>query len=364
MTTVVPTTTATTATTTIAHEDKGQKPPRPQFQLIKQMAMPHRQAHDKMQSDLVASIECKDEESSSLESFSHYQHKDLIINHSSPISIMSPLYHASEFAPIENNLYSTSLPSDPNRQVAMTLDPIQLPDAMHVSISCDELNSLAKCELPREGSHSQSYPSSPLATILDSSPTTSTMPHVKCVKTSGAGVRFISPETTINLIHASKDKDKPFKLFIMDCRFQFEYEGGHIQNAQHCPFPNSLDELVPFCLGSDQTEGHNIMIIFYCEFSSERAPRMYELLRRKDRKYNQDCYPQLSYPNIYVVEGGYRAFVAQYPSMCSPIAGFVPMNCGGFKLEMIRSLKQLRNERTQQREAKRENHCDDSLFSI
>ena len=52
----------------------------------------------------------------------------------------------------------------------------------------------------------------------------------------------------------------------------------------------------------------NHVLIFHCEFSSERGPKMYRHLRSLDREINSDFYPRLNFPEIYVLEGGYKAF--------------------------------------------------------
>ena len=48
------------------------------------------------------------------------------------------------------------------------------------------------------------------------------------------------------------------------------------------------------------------------------------LIRRKDRKENELDYPLLTYPELYILEGGYRSFYESLPAYCSPSA-YVPM---------------------------------------
>ena len=54
------------------------------------------------------------------------------------------------------------------------------------------------------------------------------------------------------------------------------------------------------------------VLIFHCEFSSERGPKMYRFLREQDRELNKDSYPKLNYPEVYVMEGGYKAFYEKF----------------------------------------------------
>ena len=53
-------------------------------------------------------------------------------------------------------------------------------------------------------------------------------------------------------------------------------------------------------------------IVFHCEFSMMRGPKMYYLMRDTDRKINLEKWPMLFYPEIYLLEGGYKNFHSQY----------------------------------------------------
>jgi len=55
------------------------------------------------------------------------------------------------------------------------------------------------------------------------------------------------------------------------------------------------------------------MIIFHCEFSQLRGPRAYSAIRNQDRALNEKNYPYLDYPDIFVLDGGYRNFYKQFP---------------------------------------------------
>ncbi|XP_069653696.1 M-phase inducer phosphatase 2 isoform X3 [Haliaeetus albicilla] len=74
-----------------------------------------------------------------------------------------------------------------------------------------------------------------------------------------------------------------------------------------------------------------VIVIFHCEFSSERGPRMCRFLREKDRACNE--YPHLHYPELYILKGGYREFFPQYQSHCEP-QDYRPMHHEDFKEDL------------------------------
>ena len=49
------------------------------------------------------------------------------------------------------------------------------------------------------------------------------------------------------------------------------------------------------------------VIVFHCEFSSERAPAMLRFLRKMDRAKNR--YPALDFPELYLLKDGYKVII-------------------------------------------------------
>lgn len=110
------------------------------------------------------------------------------------------------------------------------------------------------------------------------------------------------------------------EFIIIDCRFQYEFEGGHIKSAINI---NTHDELekVLYPNGMEQLNTADRaapVLIFHCEFSSHRGPRMALHIRSQDRVANGANYPNLFFPELYVLDGGYRDFFAKYKEYCDP----------------------------------------------
>ncbi|ORX84575.1 Rhodanese-like protein, partial [Anaeromyces robustus] len=120
--------------------------------------------------------------------------------------------------------------------------------------------------------------------------------------------------TTLSKLLQGKYKGLYDEYHIIDCRFPYEYEGGHICNAKNINDPAELYNL--FFNKKDYSK--NVIIIFHCEFSSERGPWMAQFFRKADREKNRFFYPRLHYPEVYVLKGGYKEFYNNYKEFCSP----------------------------------------------
>lgn len=101
---------------------------------------------------------------------------------------------------------------------------------------------------------------------------------------------------------------------IIDCRYDYEYSGGHITGAINHNNPDSIyQELFPSAEKIRELMEKDSIIVLHCEFSQCRAPMTYDWIRKKDRELNGEKYPLLFYPELYVLENGYKEFYEAYP---------------------------------------------------
>ncbi|RNA30513.1 M-phase inducer phosphatase-like [Brachionus plicatilis] len=111
------------------------------------------------------------------------------------------------------------------------------------------------------------------------------------------------------------------KLIIVDARYPYEYEAGHIRHAKNVFTREKLVDMFlenreKMCEGVEP--GKRLIVVFHCEFSSERGPGMLRFLRNQDRAANKSSYPNLFYPELYLLEGGYKAFYESTLEYCEP----------------------------------------------
>lgn len=111
------------------------------------------------------------------------------------------------------------------------------------------------------------------------------------------------------------------EIIIIDCRFSYEFNGGHIKNAINLFDKQELTKF--FHSKQPINANHKQLIVFHCEFSIFRGPTMAQQLRSFDRQYNSESYPSLSYPDIVVLDGGYSRFYKKFSELCT--GGYVEM---------------------------------------
>ncbi|KAL8830986.1 MAG: hypothetical protein Q9191_001135 [Dirinaria sp. TL-2023a] len=106
------------------------------------------------------------------------------------------------------------------------------------------------------------------------------------------------------------------RSIIIDCRFEYEYEGGHIDGAVNF---NSKEALAKDLFEiNNSCKPQNALLILHCEYSAHRAPIMAQFVRHRDRATNADCYPALTYPELYILDGGYSSFFSDHRLRCTP----------------------------------------------
>jgi rhodanese-related sulfurtransferase len=103
---------------------------------------------------------------------------------------------------------------------------------------------------------------------------------------------------------------------IIDCRFEYEYEGGHIAGAVNINTKERLQEAL--IANAPANADERTLLVFHCEYSAHRGPRMAMQLRQLDREANMNRYPLLHYPDIVILDGGYSHFFAGHAARCFP----------------------------------------------
>ena len=129
------------------------------------------------------------------------------------------------------------------------------------------------------------------------------------VRGDHSDLKAISPQTMADLLEGKYD-DRVENFSVVDCRYPYEYEGGHVRNGENLYTEEMVLESffkTQMTSMSADPEKRSI-IIFHCEYSKERGPRLMRFLRKHDRKENAESYPYLQYPEIYLLDGGYKNF--------------------------------------------------------
>ncbi|XP_060592436.1 M-phase inducer phosphatase 1-like [Ruditapes philippinarum] len=122
-----------------------------------------------------------------------------------------------------------------------------------------------------------------------------------------SGLKSISPETMNDVLCGCYDDEIDHVTFH---RLQ-------IPDAINLYTQAAIQEFL-LCHSDSFTSSKKHVLVFHCEFSSERGPKMYRHLRSEDRAMNKDHYPRLNFPEVYVLEGGYKAFFYKFITQCFP----------------------------------------------
>lgn len=148
----------------------------------------------------------------------------------------------------------------------------------------------------------------------------------------------VSRSTFLDILDGKFNEHYDHKL-IIDCRFEYEYDGGHVDGAINY----NDKELLASHLFRSPLEGRTLMV-FHCEYSAHRAPLMARHVRSEDRSYNAECYPKLTYPEVYILEGGYSGFFTEHRGRCYPQA-YVEMDAAEHANTCEKEMDRLRHPR-------------------
>ena len=166
------------------------------------------------------------------------------------------------------------------------------------------------------------------------------------------GVPCVAPETLFSAIHAderlSTNGASAFfsqtfsQTHVMDVRFPHEFRGGHIRGSVNVWDPVELHKALLKQLASESPPRsvHRARLdrsprkpkdvanekavsrdafVLVCDgdFCDDRASKAFRHIRGLDRNDHIADYPALTMPHVYVLHGGFEAFVANFPQKCT-----------------------------------------------
>ncbi|CAE6516537.1 unnamed protein product [Rhizoctonia solani] len=150
-----------------------------------------------------------------------------------------------------------------------------------------------------------------------------------CHRVREDGLMRINCDTLDDLL-AGKYNSQISSYTVIDCRFDYEYEGGHVPGAINLNTTQAIEECL---LGNNKPAPSRSgdgtkkdILVFHCEFSAKRAPTFAKHLRSRDRALNSHSYPNIHYPEVYVMAGGYNQYFKEKPSQVEPPFSYVQMD--------------------------------------
>lgn len=260
----------------------------------------------------------------------------------------------NEDVPRETSFYSPSADSPPSKSFKRPEPPT---DASPVLVKRSKKSSslqqipeaIPSIKLNLQRSHSETEAHAHIKSAIHRSTTDNDLTgdfSKTCILPLAEGhhedLKSITPETLGALIKGDF-KDTINSYTIIDCRYPYEYEGGHIQGALNLYSKDLIEQI----LLNPRTKTPEIepsstkrsILVFHCEFSWERGPNLSRFLRNIDRQRNKEHYPALHYPEVYLLHGGYEEFYRTQKALCSP-QGYRPMKHPDHEAD----LRQFRNK--------------------
>ncbi|EEB09152.1 M phase inducer phosphatase Cdc25 [Schizosaccharomyces japonicus yFS275] len=160
-----------------------------------------------------------------------------------------------------------------------------------------------------------------------------------CFSVKEDSLKRINQETLLSLLDGQY-KDVFDQFVIIDCRFEYEYSGGHIGSAINL---NTKQAIYDHFFTNPRKS--RVVLIFHCEHSAHRAPRLALHLRNTDRQQNCHRYPYLYYPDVYILHGGYKSFFEKNKDRCQP-ANYVSMNDASHVMTCTKAMNNFKRNST------------------
>ncbi|OHS99484.1 Rhodanese-like domain containing protein [Tritrichomonas foetus] len=126
---------------------------------------------------------------------------------------------------------------------------------------------------------------------------------------------FIAPETVLKLLRCEISLPRGVTIFVIDCRFHYEFAEGHIHGAQ-----NLLTFRDMVSIFNRLRKFKKAILIFHCELTVDRSVQWAYAFREYDRYCSGMTYPELTYPEIYLMKGGFRKLY-KLAGTCDVITG-------------------------------------------
>eukprot|EP00462_Mataza_sp_D1_P018854 CAMPEP_0175126594 /NCGR_PEP_ID=MMETSP0087-20121206/3940_1 /TAXON_ID=136419 /ORGANISM="Unknown Unknown, Strain D1" /LENGTH=1418 /DNA_ID=CAMNT_0016408523 /DNA_START=130 /DNA_END=4386 /DNA_ORIENTATION=- len=248
---------------------------------------------------------------------------------SDPFSLQSPAIQRSQSCMLSSSSSSSAL-NQANDQVPLTRT------RSSVSVVSEDLSE--ECYNSDEGNRNRGGPSILNKNIQSPTSDREEYQHELPVLNKTSAIKRISANTLAELF-AGDYSQRLSHFVVVDCRFKFEYNGGRIKGAVHACFKNQVQALYSECKRfiTEQPQA-KVAMIFHCEYSQERGPKACQFFQNMDRSQNH--WPHLDFPEVYVLEGGYRKFFNDklYGHCCSPNS-YIEMWDTRFNNEMRRCMK-------------------------
>lgn len=137
------------------------------------------------------------------------------------------------------------------------------------------------------------------------------------VSASHGGIPMIDSNTVKQLLIEDANR-----VVLIDCRYFYEYRNGRISSSHNVVFPDDCqrgfiiarDKLLN-CANHRNSEKRDLVYVFYDDGEANamamhhRATQLFRHIRNLDRLDNMRTYPNLCFPNMFVLKGGFKAFI-------------------------------------------------------